>query len=271
MKRYQMPHHFYHGQAGRANGEGFGKNTGERGAQIVELAIALPVFLALLFFLLWSGLIVHQLVSFRAAVGNAMVLAVTRGDAALMGFDPESDRDGLLAAVDRFVDSGSFDDLKPLLMSQDIDQEFDVRRKYDDWVAEHYTAASLRDVPREAIYAMVYLFEAMRMSTGKLVRFPCEPYGGEGLPPSVPHGAGCLKCAPLPPEEMALGQCPGPGCATEVLDPATGIPLDRFGLHCTLNADNGILSPLINLFGVSGEIGRIDIREWRFRHVRVFG
>lgn len=167
---------------------------GEHGAYLVELVFALPLFLIIILIFLWLAIQIQASTSFTSAVNNGVRLAVTRGNPSLIGFDPESSDPGLIPAVHANPFWGT--EMNDMLCD-DVDISA-CHQYYDNWAQTRFST-TFDQIPTRGIYAIIYISEAVRLSNGGSVRFPCDPEGaGAG------DGGGCLSCEVL--QSDALGE-----------------------------------------------------------------
>jgi len=153
----------------------------QSGAYLVELALALPIFLAVVFILIWVGLALNARSSIISSVNSGVRLAMTRGDLALMGDEP------ILAEINSW--DGSAANLPTLLYSPDINSQVALDQ-YDDWTALVFPDDIIEDLPNRYLYALAYIYEGVKLGVGPgMVRYPCDPNGDDGE-----DGPGCLMC-----------------------------------------------------------------------------
>jgi hypothetical protein len=195
-------------------------NQRQSGAALIELAIALPVLLILLFFVMY----VSHLMSARAAVStavNSVRIAATRAN---LPISPTLARD---------VADFNKDRLQPLLASKELREEAfssDGANSYKQLYQSQYPGISkeLSDLEREDLMAMIYAINLVRQSLGTHVKTPCKD-------------PGCLLCLPVP----APWTYAPPGQAKTITTPPPGV---RFvGVTCEYRPDINILSVLNSL------------------------
>lgn len=190
----------------------------EAGAALVELAIALPVLLLLLFCVMY----VSHLMSARAALStavNSVRIAATRANL------PKSPQ--LVEDIKFFNE----DKLHPLLASSGLEQEAfsDGINGYKQFYQSQYgKSKELSDFEIEEILSMVYAINIVRQSLGKQVRTPCKD-------------SGCLLCLPVP---APWADDPN-GLTNTITTPPPGA---RFaGIYCEYRPDLNIIN-VINSF-----------------------
>jgi len=170
------------------------------GAVLIELALALPLFLALILGIIWASQLFQAQTTLTAAVGNSLRLGITRGNELEMGMD-------IIAAVQTY-DGPT---LKQLLISADLHDTLELTDYNDLGVFSvlHDSAEQplyLQDLALhypEFVYSLIYINATMRNSIGASVRYPCDPDPAEG---EVDDGAGCLLCVfrnPYDPDPLA--------------------------------------------------------------------
>lgn len=195
-------------------------NQRQSGAALIELAIALPVLLILLFFVMY----VSHLMSARAALStavNSVRIAATRAN---LPISPT-----LVTDVEDF----NKDRLQPLLASKELEEEAfssDAVNSYKQFYQSQYPGISkgLPDLEREDLIGMIYAINIVRQSLGNHVKTPCKD-------------PGCLLCLSVP----APWTYAPPGQATTVTAPPPGA---RFvGVSCEYRPDVNVLSVLNSL------------------------
>lgn len=203
------------------------------GVTLIETAIGLPLFLAAVLIVVWLALTYNAESALSSAVGNAVRLAVTRGNRILMGFDPQS-AEGLIDPLEAFHLSGVWTpEVKRLLASGD--RQDDAAAVYDAWAAEVF-GVGLNQLPPQYLYALAYTNQYMRAGVGAGVRFPCDP----GLEPPR-GGAGCMACRFINPD---YSRARGIG----LYSPYDGAaPIDRFGMVCEYAPDLVLVRPILEL------------------------
>jgi len=166
------------------------KTLRDGGAVLVELSMAIPFVLLIIFSSLWMTESLHANSSLTAAVGNSLRLGITRGDYEELGED-------ILEDVPNYIYGwGSFDRLETLLVTSDVasgspvppleiynEPELGVLSAFQFPDGQGYR---LEDLPARYLYSLVYIKAAMKNSLGNNVRFPCDPNASDG--------AGCLLC-----------------------------------------------------------------------------
>lgn len=207
---------------------------GERGVAFVELAMTLPIFLMGILFFTWLGISFNATNSLKSAVSRAIRLAATRGPDDLLGAEVISDVHNWRKDED---DVGRM----PVLLSSPAKHWGDALTHYDAAVAAVFGSSwTLRDLPPEYTYALVYVNEAMRQSVGATLRFPCDAN-------DPVNGAGCLNCEFLNPDTLkSASQVLKDGDSAYDIDP----PRRSIGLECSYQPQTVVLTPLLRLISI---------------------
>lgn len=186
--------------------------TRESGATLVETAILLPIWFGALFFVMWMAYMSAARQSLVAATQRAVELAITRanvdewGKLVATGNSP-SDKQ-IIEDVRNFsvVRLSSLMLRSPPKRSTTLTlSNYNPTDTGTGWCNKNATDAEGQTYPgctalNQAnpvyIYALIYMNEAMRLSMGSSVYYPCNPAG------DAPNdGPGCLSCtiaAPVP-------------------------------------------------------------------------
>jgi len=213
-------------------------NQNQSGAALIELAIVLPLFLGLLFGVLWVSQLYHAQSTLTTAVGNALRLGITRGNHEEIGDDVISDIQGYVLEA-----QSASPRLKSFLISGDFgsDSLEDLYGNLNPEILDLLEGiSSLQNVSPQYLYAMVYIKLAMKNSLGPAVRFPCNPDPGPG---ETDDGAGCLLCVYKNPDTPHL-DIPYP--VNEPMD----FP-NRIAIECRYQP-GGVLSRVVhNLIGLA--------------------
>ena len=208
----------------------------ERGAVFVETAIGFPIFIALVFLILYIGYIYHARTCIKSSVKKGLKAGITRGEMDRMNATL-SGSEGVVQGIEAYINSGGsgWDSIDELFRSTDVDPG-DAETQYDTWVAEVYgddAAPTFANLPPEALYGLFYALESMRISLGRLVRFPCDL--------STDNEGGCLECKFLEWGATGFGVA-GPG-GNDL------IPTDRIGIRCRYRPWAGFTKPIRGLIG----------------------
>lgn len=219
----------------------------ERGAIFVELAITLPVILALLFFIYWAYLAIGWRDSISVAVYNAVDLAIGRGDPVLIGIASTGELEsnsavGLIAGIDNYVNGTSSFSTAANLGSNGVagilnsgHAGINPEQEYNESISRQGWSGSpvLSDFPRQALYAMAFAYQMLEDALPGDTRYPCDPAGT-----TPPDGPGCLICTVGTPAQTML--------------PANaGVPTDRFAIECQYKPSGELLGALQGLLGMS--------------------
>lgn len=202
---------------------------GERGAVFVDLAFALPIFLAAIFIILWYSYMLNARAAITAAVTTAARLAVTRGDVYRLGYSIVQYRydEQNAGEVQLYTNlSGGYTDTD-----------------YDQWSAEdpdnlgnECSPSIASKLPMTYHHALVYAYRAMADSVGSTLRFPCDPTAADG--------DGCVTC---------YFELFGATCA-EVTAGTVVLPKDTMILVCDYKPYNLLMAPILGLLKtVSGD------------------
>ncbi len=194
----------------------------EIGSVMVEVAIFLPLLLALLFFILFITTTINARTSLSQAVTSSR-LALTRGQTERIGSEVLSDiQDWHFGAVP----SGR---LTALLASPGLEGE--VPSYYDDVADDTFLIDDHVDLPAHYTYALVYAHQSMKQSLGSSVRYPCNPNDADG--------AGCLACKnidPFPYLDSSAGMIGSPTYSRQFV-----------GVECEYRPSNTLLNPFLSL------------------------
>lgn len=211
----------------------------EAGVAFIEIAIGMPIFLAMIFLLLWLTTMSNAKTALTAAVAIGTRAGGTRGDSELMNYDrwlistsSQRDHESLLAPIDKFMFSTNYFDLgaKSLLVSPDLEAKFTTPSLLDIPVpgGKGKSFPTPLDCPT-CTYSLVYIYEYMKGSIGGDVRYPCDP----GDPNDQRRGEACLHCYFRP------------------LD-AGGIRTDSYGVTCRYSPAQPLHRAILNLLGGLG-------------------
>ena len=208
----------------------------ERGVSLVEVAIALPLFLAGIFLVIWIGYMLNVTSSFVTSATRAVRLSVTRGNP--LNFEDNH----IITKVGEWLESGNpfpSDARVQELLSHNLETWNDAQYYYEcascapspDKQTTYAMQEHLVDLDPEYTYMLIYMYEGMRMSVGDSIRYPCNPENSDG--------SGCLRCVFLNPETAETE--PG-GSAT--------ISQNAFGFECHFQPDHGMMQPVINMLNL---------------------
>lgn len=183
----------------------------DSGATLVETVLVLPVVLFLVFFSIWLGVTGNNKAAFRDALTNAMHLAVTRSNPLVAGVLSSVGgvplQTGTLPDIDAWTNQILFTPAGPY--ATNVHKLLTWDGNAENWsatYANHYltpgsggftpgvmqwvdnSVQDLHNMSPEYIYALVYIYQAMRQSVGNSIKYPCDPNG------TSPAPSGCLMC-----------------------------------------------------------------------------
>lgn len=260
------------------------RKLNDTGAIMIEVAFLFPVFLLFIFFVVWAGRILYIKESIYSSVTRSVNLAKTRGNFKTMNYSVSDTDKGSLAYIDAYFDKGTKSPrLLKLLGSKKSEKrginaldkhtsfltqsDCVTRKNYKEnknYTACFYPNASLRDMPREAMYALVFAASEMKSLLGSNVIVPCNPGAENELIGGTAEQQGCLRCNLMPLEEMGLGDCKDESCKTFIN--SKGVAIDRFGIECFYRYPAKIIQSLFNLIGID-DVGMgilIKAKQWTF-------
>lgn len=227
-----------------------GQDRRSSGAILAEVAVTMPLFLALIFFLIWIAVTANARQSLTSAVENAVRLGGTRGKAEVFQA-VEGDRYvGAIPGIDAWhAGQGASARVKELLLSSDRED----MALYNSPVKKIYGGGSaFEDLPAHYSYAVVYANEAMRLSVGEELRYPCIPDETDDLT----EGQGCLFCYPVNP--ITLDSSPYSGAEDAQL-----LTYRTVAIRCDYSPSSMIMGMIQRLLAVlsgsEAESGRVRI------------
>lgn len=229
------------------------RRTGDFGAYMVELALALPVLLTIFLACLWLSHILVARSGLNFGMQTALRLAASRGEATVK----EAGRNvGVIQAVhdwhDPYFDAPPSESLQDLLNSA-YPSNWSMAETYfqEKVVPPYYSNASaqssdsrlpLRQLPLAYTYALTYVHQAMRQNVGAFVKFPCPVECSRPSTPDRPCGGGCMTCEFSVPEGAAAITSSPTGESLELTcHYAVPSPLQKL-LSVTLSALTGRLA-----------------------------
>ncbi|MCB0332902.1 MAG: pilus assembly protein, partial [Bdellovibrionales bacterium] len=193
------------------------RNRSEDGIGLVEIAIALPIFLVMIFGILWASLYYHAKITFTEALPSAAKKAFTRGDFGkykntlhapidcFYYFRTGSDNYAPISNDGCSLEEGSYwDSVGEALYyhnSSPTETEPDDALEIYDAMADYCGSESvINDLPRPYLYTLAYFYSTLRQSIGSQIRYPCDPRAQDG--------SGCVLCDfELPQGYPASGNC----------------------------------------------------------------
>lgn len=222
-----------------------------RGSVLIDAMLTIPILLAVVFFATWFGSTLNAKVSLASALGNGIRLGLTRGDIARAG-------SALIPDLDNAASS--------LIPCNDIKgnpaRGWLVQNIPDDQIAAVFGGTSsgggnppdliftmhqpiegsdpyecITQLPVQYMYTLAYVKEALVMSLGSNIKFPCR---------RDDTSAGCVRCHFINP--ITLGD--------DILR-ADVLPTDRLGLECLYKPHVFALDKIWRLlsFGAGGSGG----------------
>jgi hypothetical protein len=160
---------------------------------MLEVAILLPLLLAFIGFVFWMATTLNAQASLSSAMVNALRLAATRGTLIRPTEPGGTTSEGTIAPGDLW-ESGT----PPPLFYSNLDAadpgpitEADAAGYLNQMVSAAYQGEDmLNTAPREYQYAAIYLNQALKLSLGGTMIFPCAP------PPTPVSDLqpGCVSC-----------------------------------------------------------------------------
>ncbi len=202
----------------------------EAGATLVETALALPIFLAVVLIFIFFAVAQNARGSLTYAV-TMVRHAYTRGQAELIGTDVIPSVQGWLAGSGG-VWSNPPPDISALLATPaEAATAFGSSGLYNT-DSQNWFGVDLTALPAPYIYSLIYVLESMRQSVGPTLRYPCDPLAA--------GGEGCLLCRNLHPMESS-----GPG--PYPVFGAVGFDQTFVGISCSYRPSNVFLNPIVNL------------------------
>lgn len=220
----------------------------EKGNTFLEVVILLPLFLGAIFFIIYLAFIINAKKSIVSAVENGVRLAGTRGKSALYSGDVISTpvrpvATGAIKAIDMWhlLDAG-LGAREQLLVNTGLEADPAVNlATYSQYVSEIFGAEmdrhTLQDLPPYYSYAIAYTVQAMRMTFGDGIRYPCDPADPE-------NGDNCLLCRPVNP--VTFDDTP---YVSSGLDRDT-ILYRRMAIRCDYKPSGFIVKPLLAMLSV---------------------
>ncbi len=201
---------------------------------MLEVSLTLTLFLAIIFFLMYSGLWLNARVAVIHGVGEGLRFGITRGDLgsvpALEAYRGVAGSSGDISLAHKLLyyrgrsATENADDFKA-----DFVENFALRLFTNPLGTPSFAKGKL---PAQYLYALAAVHQEMRTRIGTaMLRYPCN---GE---------ANCLGCFFLNPKS-ALDPTVSPYKeleSTDIVDP------DVIGMECTYYADFGIMSLLGSL------------------------
>ncbi len=161
---------------------------------IVEIAIAMPIFLFFVYIFIWLAVARNQITSFSSAVHFGTRLSITRGKKEVMGYDPLSEN-GLIPVLDKTTIDSNDAIVKSILSTEDLENSMSYT--YDEW-SQETLGLNFNELPNYYFYALAFIYQSLKRSVGNSVRFPCDPKDPHNNDPQ--KGDMCLKCTFINPK-----------------------------------------------------------------------
>lgn len=156
----------------------------QSGISMVEAAIGMPIFLIVVFGLMWFGITMNQKSTFNYALGLAPRMALPRGDRHVIGSE-------VISGVQNWIASGNATppaSIRPFLAtSGELGGAFGAGGTYMSSLNTLGASGNIGNVPAPWIYALIYFYQTLRQGAGSSLRFPCDPT-------DVVNGDGCAIC-----------------------------------------------------------------------------
>lgn len=203
----------------------------EQGVIFVELAISLPIVIALTFFVYWSFLALGWRDTVFTAVYEGVDLAAGRGNPVNLGVASTGDTspEGLIPDLDRYANGegwkASFGSANTIGLLASGNTGTDPQAVYNNFITKsgRWPGQTLNNFPRETFYAMAFAYQKLRAGLFSDTRYPCDP--------DDPENNGCLICVPASPGFFGLNN-------------AATVPEDLFGIECRYRPSTAFLSVL---------------------------
>lgn len=232
----------------------------DAGASMVETAILLPLILIAIFIAIGLAVVANGRSALSSGMTEGLRLAATRGDNSLMGGED------IIAPVRSYISSLDLSELKLLISSGQI-EEADYALFLNRCFGSIHDTTSLKTLPAQYIYTLIYINQALRQSIGPSLRFPCVPPGGSPPPGGgdcpTARDAGCVSCYLINPTSLDF-------TPSDTADPNT------YAIRCEYSPSNIFLDPIFRLFalfspGSSSTGGRFIIKRDRLFEITRLG
>ena len=236
------------------------------GGVLIEAALVLPIFIAVIFAFIWAGYYFNAKTSLSSTLIRSLRTSVTRGNFAL--------GEGTIQDIEDWYTFGGAPSarLDSLLRSSDI--TWNTAKSFYDNEATEVVRTTINTfgpvipnpimpdyVPRSYVYTYVMLYEGFRQSVGKSLRYPCNP--------DLPGGDRCLMCVLVHPDPALRN----PRASFAEAFTVQGTTFDTYpsstglGLRCRYKPNAFMLRPVMNMLnimtgGTLNDIGVIDITAW---------
>ena len=224
------------------------RTLNEKGIAMVEMTIALPLFLLFAFTIVALAFLFNAKSALRTATERAVLLGITRGATEYLGME-------IITEINQYKagdDSGRIRELlsNKVTWGSDTDEYYELRAgepttpdREVGWVFK----CPLDEMPAEYIYTLIYTYETTRISLGDTVRYPCNPN-------DMSDGAGCLRCVFLNPVSVTTDikysesnpDYSSPPCPQFSMDEVAP-PRRHLGIECEYQPDNIFIKPALSL------------------------
>lgn len=195
----------------------------------------LPLILLCIFLIIAIGVALNARGSLANGMTASLRLAHTRGDSTRVGLD-------ILPAIQTIHSGTPSETARRLLTSLPDAERADGLDLLDSCFGAVYNR-SLRSLPNQYLYALVYLNQALAQSIGSSFRFPCLPPGANapnGCGGNADRNPGCGICYLFDPDNPTAQE--------------SGAPLrpDRIAIRCEYAPSSVFIDPIIKLLGLFG-------------------
>jgi hypothetical protein len=168
---------------------------------MVETAIFLPIFLILIFFCYWLGVMSNTKAAFTVSIKDALHLATTRSDPLVVNGLVASDPSGSISQITTWLNTGTNRPDSLLLwngttsnLMGDANYGGNYRQTNSNGVLRNISGSSgisdISGLPASYIYTLVFIYQNLRQAVGDTVHYPCDPLSTA----SNFSSSGCLLC-----------------------------------------------------------------------------
>lgn len=196
------------------------KKNKEDGVALVEIAVSLPVVLALIFIGIWVSVTWTSKTSLDEAIGEGLRLGMTRGE--LRNASINLPLEVMLASEDK----------------RDPGMQFP---GYYDAMSNEIFGRSFLALPESYRYALAYTSWLAKERMGSGVRYPCDPEGS-----GDENGPRCMECRFLNPDTLESEPYVSAADPTNYLDPPA-----RLAIQCNYQPSILLVSAIVNLLAKS--------------------
>ena len=228
------------------------KRKSQQGAIYIEYIFTIPLVLFGVFFFIWIGFIFNAKSAFTTSIYRSLKLGATRAQALDQGGVHLIPEVGDWLASPSGTSPVGFGRLGQLL-AHGVDWTDAIEYYKADglnpdpnkpdrpvgWVFD----SDLHDMPAQYTYALIYAYQAMQISIGDTVRYPCNP------DLNSKEASGCLRCIYVNPDSDPPGDI-----YSQADDDA---PVGNYGFHCRFQPSHTFLNPIITALSIlTGDIDR---------------